>query len=483
MRWFFAFYFLNSAMKRIIFCFICFTFWIPGFSQITVNVKHIDLGSISENGIRYADFIFTNKGNKKDYILRINNPREYSILIKNKTLLPDSSTFLRIQYNPRQTGKFAEEIDVYVSSALEPIKISLAGEIIEMPKDASPACPDFSNSTSKAEQISFPLKIEVIDYYSRKPIPRAIVRITSHGQDFETIKVNSQGKAIRKIPLGYYYFITSAENYISEEFDTFVNKKVDCILIELEQKENILVENPVIIDKDTEEIIVWIPEKKDTIVLNEKPVTVISQSDSSITIVEINDSLIDDFSTKDYLPNNIVYLVDVSGSMVSKGKLNILKAAMIKMAEKLRSCDRISLVAYNSKAEVIIPSLTGDNQEEIIQKIKNLQGGGTTSGEAGLIAAYDVANDNLIAGGNNQVIMVTDGIFDLKGQNILKIVKKNNKAGIITSVVGVKTDSKSEDNLKQISETGKGNLISLQTYEQAELKLLEELKAQSKISK
>ena len=184
-----------------------------------------------------------------------------------------------------------------------------------------------------------------------------------------------------------------------------------------------------------------------------------------------------------YLPNNIVYLVDVSGSMVSKGKLNILKAAMIKMAEKLRSCDRISLVAYNSRAEIIIPSLTGDHQEEIIEKIKNLQGGGTTSGEAGLIAAYEVANENLIAGGNNQVIMVTDGIFDLKGQNILKIVKKNNKAGIITSVVGVKTDSKSEDNLRQISNRGNGNLISLQTYEQAELKLLEELKAQSKMAK
>jgi Ca-activated chloride channel family protein len=132
---------------------------------------------------------------------------------------------------------------------------------------------------------------------------------------------------------------------------------------------------------------------------------------------------------------------------------------------------------------VIIPSTTGDNKEEIIQKIKSLQGSGTTSGEAGLIAAYEVANENLIPGGNNQVIMVTDGIFDLKGQNILKIVKKNNKVGIITSVVGVKTDSKSEDNLKQISEAGKGNLISLQTYEQAELKLLEELKAQSKISK
>jgi len=471
-------------MRGLILFFVFnFSLFVQCAAQITVQKTHVDLGTISEDGIRYADFMFTNKGNKKDYILRINNPREYSILINNKTLLQDSSTKLRIQYNPRQTGKFAEEIDVYVSSAREPIKISLAGEIIEMPKDASPTCPDFSNSTSMAEQISFPLKIEVIDYYSRKPIPGAIVRITAHGQDFETIKVNSQGKATRKIPLGYYYFITSAENYRGEEFDTFVNKKVDYILIELEQKENILLENPVIIDKDTEEIIVWIPEKKDTIVLNEKPVTVISQSDSSITIVEINDSLIDDFSTKDYLPNNIVYLVDVSGSMVSKGKLNILKAAMIKMAEKLRSCDRISLVAYNSKAEVIIPSLTGDNQEEIIQKIKNLQGGGTTSGEAGLIAAYHVANENLIAGGNNQVIMVTDGIFDLKGQNILKIVKKNNKAGIITSVVGVKTDSRSEDNLKQISETGKGNLISLQTYEQAELKLLEELKAQSKMAK
>lgn len=438
---------------------------------------------ISEDGIRYADFIFTNKGKKKDYILRINNPREYSILIKTKTLLPDSSTVLRIQYNPRNIGKFSEEIDVYVSSSMEPMKISLAGEIIEMPVDASPDCPDFSNSTSMAEQLSFPLKIEVIDYFTRKPIPGAIVRITSHGQDIETIKVNSQGKAVRKIPLGYYYFITSAENYIGEEFDTFVNKKVDYLLIELEQRENILAENPIIAEKDTEEIIVWIPEKTDTIILDEKPVTIISQKDSSITIVELKDTLADDFSTKDYLPNNIVYLVDVSGSMVVKGKLNILKAAMIRMAEKLRSCDRISLVAYNSKAEIIIPSTTGDDKEEIIRKIKGLEGSGTTSGEAGLIAAYEVANENLIPGGNNQVIMVTDGIFDLKGQDILKKVKKNNKAGIITSVVGVKTDSKSEDNLKLISEAGKGNLISLQTYEQAELKLLEELKAQSKISK
>ena len=471
-------------MRGLILFFVFnFSLFVQCSAQITVQKTHVDLGTISSDGIRYADFIFTNKGNKKDYILRINNPREYSILINNKTLLPDSSTKLRIQYNPRQTGKFAEEMDVYVSSAMEPIKISLAGEIIEMPKDASPTCPDFSNSTSMAEQISFPLKIEVIDYYSRKPISGAIVRITAHGQDFETIKVNSQGKATRKIPLGYYYFITSVENYIGVEFDTFVNKKVDYLLIELEQKEKILVENPVIVGKDSEETIVWIPEKKDTIILDQRPVTIISQVDSSITIIELKDSLVDDFSTKDYLPNNIVYLVDVSGSMISKGKLNILKAAMIKMAEKLRSCDRISLVAYNSRAEIIIPSLTGDHQEEIIEKIKNLQGGGTTSGEAGLIAAYEVANENLIAGGNNQVIMVTDGIFDLKGQNILKIVKKNNKSGIITSVVGVKTDSKSEDNLRQISNRGNGNLISLQTYEQAELKLLEELKAQSKMVK
>jgi Mg-chelatase subunit ChlD len=467
----------------ILFFIFSFSFYVSVFSQITVNVKHVDLGMISEEGIRYADFIFTNKGKKKDYILRINNPREYSILIKTKTLLPDSSTVLRIQYNPKKTGKFSEEIDVYVSSSMEPMKISLAGEIIEMPTDASPDCPDFSNSTSMAEQLSFPLKIEVIDYYTRKPIPGAIVRITSHGQDIETIKVNSQGKATRRIPLGYYYFITSAENYIGEEFDTFVNKKVDYLLIELEQKENILAGNPITAEKDTEEIIVWIPENRDTVILDEKPVTIISQKDSSITIVELKDTLVDDFSTKEYLPNNIVYLVDVSGSMVAKGKLNILKAAMIRMAEKLRSCDRISLVAYNSNAEIIIPSTTGDHKEEIIEKIKALQAGGTTNGAAGLVAAYEVANANIIQGGNNQVIMVTDGIFDIEGQKILKTVKKNYKNSIITSVVGVKTDSKSEDNLRQISDTGKGNLISLQTYEQAELKLLEELKAQSKISK
>lgn len=475
---------MNSIMRGLVLIlFLVFGGIFTSSAQITVMKKHADLGTITADGVRYADFIFTNHSKKKEYILRINAPFEYATLIKTKTLLPDSSTTLRIQYNPRKPGKFAEEIEVYVSTSMEPIMISMAGEIAEMPTDASPACPDFSGTPDMTEQLSFQLKIEVIDYYSRKPIPGAIVRITAHGQDIERIKVNSQGKATRKIPLGYYYFITSAEGYFGDEFDTFVNRKVDYLLIELEQKQQTIADLPEVKDEDTTDEIVFIPEKNETIVIDELPVTVIPQSDSSLTLVEIKDTLVDDFSTKDYAPNNIVYLVDISASMNVKGKLNILKASMIKMAEKLRPCDRISVVAYNSNAEIIIPSTTGDQKDEIIAKIKSLKGGGTTNGAAGLKAAYEVANAHLIKGGNNQVIMVTDGMFDIEGQKILQTVKKNHNNGIITSVVGVKTDAFTEGNLRQISTAGKGNLVSIQSYEQGELKLLEEIKAQSKISK
>jgi Ca-activated chloride channel family protein len=466
--------------------FLLFSFYFiySGFSQITVNKKHADLGIINAGGNRYADFIFTNTGKKKDYILRVDTPREYSILIKTKTLEPDSSTTLRIQYNPRKTGKFSEEFEVYISSSMEPLKISLAGEIAEMPEDNSPSCPDFSNSPDMTEQISFPLKIEVIDYFTRKPVPGAMVRITAHGQDVERIKVNSQGKATRKIPLGYYYLITSAEGYETDEFDTFVNRKTDYLLIELQPKEIPSAPDLITETKDSvPDIILYVTDKPQTIIIDEIPVNIIPQSDSSLTLIISEDTVTDNFSTREYAPNNIVFLVDISASMLTKGKLNVLKASMIKMAEKLRSCDRISLVAYNSRAEVIIPSTTGDHKEEIIEKIKSLKGGGTTNGAAGLTAAYEVATRNLIKNGNNQVIMVTDGMFDIEGQKILKTVKKNLEHGIITSVVGVKTDAFTEGNLRQITTAGKGNIISIQSYEQGEMKLLDEMKFQSKFKK
>ncbi len=465
MRWFFLFFLCSFVSSDL-------------FSQITVNRTHADLGLLGEDAIRYADFVFTNKGKKKDFILRIDASREYSSLIQTKTLLPDSSTLLRIQYNPKTIGKFAEEIDVYVGSSMTPIKLSLAGEITEMPSDISAACPDFSN-TDMAEQTSFILKIEVIDAFTRKPIPGAQVRITAHGQDIERIKVNSYGKAERKIPLGYYYFIASHEKYKPFEFDTFVNRRNNHLLIELEPINPVMAPDLIVETKDTSEI-VYIPPV--VVEKTEPEIKVIEEikSDSSVTIIIPEDTITDDFSTKDFVANNIVFLVDISASMNTKGKLNLLKASMIKMVEKLRPCDRISLVAYNSNAEVIIPSTTGDKKEEIIEKIKSLKGGGTTNGAAGLKAAYEIAQSFKITDGNNQVIMVTDGIFDIEGQKILQTVRKNEKENIITSVVGVKTDAFTEGNLRQITAAGKGNLVSIQSYEQGERLLLDEIKSQSK---
>ncbi len=461
MRWFFLLQF-----------FLLLTF--SGNGQIKVNKTHVNLGAIQATDNRYADFIFTNTGTKKDYILRVDVPREYNSLIKTKTLLPDSSTVLRIQYNPKKIGRFSEEFNIYVSTSMEPIKISMSGDVVTMPEDTSPSCPDF-NQPDIVGQLSFPLKIEVIDYYTRRPIPGALVRITAHGQDIERIKVNSQGKATRKIPLGYYYIITTAEKYKPFELDTFVNKKSDYLLIELEPYEIQMVEDPDKIDT-TAEIVIHQPE----II---QPVIEEIKNDSSVTVIIPVDTITDDFSLKEYAANNIVFLVDISGSMISKGKLNILKAAMIKMVEKLRSCDRVSLVAYSSRAEVIIPSTTGDQKDEIIKKIKELKGGGTTNGEAGLLAAYEIANEFFIKDGNNQVIMATDGVFDIKGQHILQLVKKNNKKEIITSVVGIKTDAQAESSMKQVSDKGAGNFISIQSYESGEMLLLEEMKKQSKIIK
>lgn len=174
----------------------------------------------------------------------------------------------------------------------------------------------------------------------------------------------------------------------------------------------------------------------------------------------------------DLLPNsNIVFLVDVSGSMQDENKLSLIKKALKLLTNNLRDKDRISLVTYAGSTDVILSSTRGSDKGSIIFAIDQLGAGGGTAGESGLRLAYQEAHRGFIENGNNRIIMMTDGDFNV-GLNSVKdlkeLVVKKRETGIYLSTVGFGAGNYREDMMEQIADYGNGIYFYIDSYAEAE---------------
>ncbi len=184
--------------------------------------------------------------------------------------------------------------------------------------------------------------------------------------------------------------------------------------------------------------------------------------------------------TKDYRANNVVFLVDISGSMANDGKMELLKSSIIELLAALRPIDQMALVSYSSDAKVLLPTTSAMNQDTIIKILMNLEAGGSSSGKKGLRVAYRQAKDGLIKDGNNMVIIATDGAFDdVDGMKFQ--IQKGKIKGIKLSVIGLRNRDKTVESMKNLAEFGRGNYIHIDSFKDAQSYLLEEIKFQSKI--
>ena len=176
-----------------------------------------------------------------------------------------------------------------------------------------------------------------------------------------------------------------------------------------------------------------------------------------------------------YATNNIVLLLDVSSSMHTREKLPLLKKSLKYLLGIMRPEDEISLVVYSGKAEVLLKGISSQEKDKIHKVIDNLQSGGNTNSEAGIKLAYKTADKNYIRGGNNRIIMATDGEFQVK-DDIYQLVEKYAKEDISLSVFSFGKDDKVYKNLKQLSTQGKGNYEHI-NEKNADYKLVKEAKA------
>ncbi len=167
-----------------------------------------------------------------------------------------------------------------------------------------------------------------------------------------------------------------------------------------------------------------------------------------------------DLKMKDAPPNNLVFLIDVSGSMKSANKIELLKPAFQLLVDQLRPEDRVAIVVYAGAAGLVLPSTSGAQKDSIITAIKSLQAGGSTAGAAGIQLAYKIAKENLIENGNNRVILATDGDFNVgissDGQ-LKRLIEEKRDDGIFLTCLGFGMGNYKDNKLETLADKGNGN--------------------------
>lgn len=167
--------------------------------------------------------------------------------------------------------------------------------------------------------------------------------------------------------------------------------------------------------------------------------------------------------------SNFVFLIDVSGSMGSEDKLELLKSGFKLFVDGLESTDKIAIVTYAGSAGVVLESTSGDNKETIKNAIDALGSGGSTAGAEGIITAYEIAQQNFIDGGNNRIIIGTDGDFNVgpsSQEELVTLIEQKRDFGIFLTVLGVGRGNLNDAALEQIANNGNGTYEYIDNIEQ-----------------
>jgi Ca-activated chloride channel family protein len=177
-------------------------------------------------------------------------------------------------------------------------------------------------------------------------------------------------------------------------------------------------------------------------------------------------------------PANLVFLVDVSGSMDEPDKLPLLKEAFGMLVDNLRPQDRVAIVAYAGAAGLVLPSTPGGEKDRIRDAIANLQPAGSTNGAEGIRLAYQLARDAFVRGGNNRVVLATDGDFNVgvsSDAELVRLIEQERGDGIFLTVLGFGTGNLQDAKMEQLADRGNGNYAYLDGIEEARKVLVGEM--------
>lgn len=175
---------------------------------------------------------------------------------------------------------------------------------------------------------------------------------------------------------------------------------------------------------------------------------------------------------------NLVFLLDVSGSMNSPDKMGLLKTSLKLLSQQMTEQDRVSIVVYAGAAGVVLEPTQGNNQAKIATALDQLTAGGSTNGAAGIHLAYQLAEQNLVKGGINRILIATDGDFNVGTTNfesLKELVEKKRKNGVSLTTLGFGTGNYNDHLMEQLADVGNGNYAYIDTIKEANKVLVEQI--------
>jgi Ca-activated chloride channel family protein len=185
-----------------------------------------------------------------------------------------------------------------------------------------------------------------------------------------------------------------------------------------------------------------------------------------------------DIDKKDLPPSNLVFLIDVSGSMSSPDKLPLLKKAMALLVDQLDGRDRVAIVAYAGWERVVLPPTAGDQKKTLQTAIDALESGGSTHASRGILTAYELARQTFMPGGNNRLILASDGDFNVgitdRGE-LEKLVEDQRRSGIYLTLLGFGQGNYHDDTMEILADRGNGNYAYIDSLLEAKKVLVKEL--------
>jgi len=224
-------------------------------------------------------------------------------------------------------------------------------------------------------------------------------------------------------------------------------------------------------------------EKDDLINQNKRNIETIDELN---TINKEIEEKVDDvvLSKNKYVANNILFLIDVSTSMSKSRKMEMLQKSIKNLAGVLRDIDRVAVITYNQKTNVVLESVSGNRTSEIIAAIDSLKTGGLTNGVRGITSAYEMLEYYFIPGGNNQIILATDGLFskynnEMTEYELNRLVKKQAEKDMKLTVVGFGKEEDGKDLMTKLAKNGSGQYIQIKNDYMTNDVLIREIKLNS----